>query len=200
MNQTYKKEDFQQLCELYREWNAKINVVSRKDIDFLFEHHILHSLAIREYLLRKGESLEGQEILDVGTGGGFPGVPLALTMPESHFVLCDSIGKKVKVAQAVAKEIGLKNVDCVNARAESLEGEYDWVVSRAVTSLENFYPFVKGKYRKGILYLKGGDVLSEISALCAHSSLSPDKFSVWNISEWLKDEYFAEKFVIEIRK
>src|SRR5574344_406416 len=143
----YKKEDFERLCELYRDWNSKINVVSRKDIDYLFEHHILHSLAIREYLLRKGESLEGQSILDVGTGGGCPGSPLALTMPQSHFTLCDSIGKKVRVAQAVAQEIGLKNVECVNARAESLEGTYDWVVSRAVTSLENFYPFVRGKYR-----------------------------------------------------
>ncbi len=200
MNQSYNKADFQRLCELYREWNSKINVVSRKDIDFLFEHHILHSLAIREYLCRKGESLEGLKILDVGTGGGFPGIPLAMTMPQSHFVLCDSIGKKVRVAQAVAQEIGLQNVECVNARAESLEGSYDWVVSRAVTSLENFYPFVKGKYRKGILYLKGGDVLSEISALCARHGLGADKFRLWNINEWLEDEYFAEKFVIEIRK
>ena len=196
----YNKEDFSKACELYKEWNAKINVVSRKDIDNIFEHHFLHSLAILEYLKQKGEPLEGLRILDVGTGGGFPGIPLAMTMPSCRFTLCDSIGKKILVARSVAESLGLENVDCVNARAESIEGEFDWVVSRAVTALTNFYPWVRGKYNKGILYLKGGDVLGEVSELCAKFRIDPAKISVWPISSFLEDEYFAEKFVIEIRK
>lgn len=139
-------------------------------------------------------------VLDVGTGGGFPGIPLAMEMPSCRFTLCDSIGKKIKVASAVADGLGLKNVTCVNARAESLEGEYDYVVSRAVTSLVNFFPWVKGRYKKSILYLKGGDVPEEISALQAKFGIPADKISIWPISDWLDDEYFSEKFVIEIRK
>lgn len=196
---TPEKKDFETACALYAEWNDKINVISRKDIDNLYEHHILHSLAILRFLELRGESLEGLEILDVGTGGGFPGIPLAMCMPESRFTLCDSIGKKVKVARAVADSLGLKNVECVNARAESLGRKFDWVVSRAVTSLENFYPWVAGCYRKGILYLKGGDVLSEISQMCAKYGVDPGKVSVWPVSNWLEDEYFNEKFVIQIK-
>lgn len=201
MNQKkYRREDFARACELYEEWNAKINVISRKDIDSVFEHHFLHSFSIFEYLISRGEPTEGLDILDVGTGGGFPGVPLAMIMPSCRFTLCDSIGKKVKVAQSVSDGLGLKNVTCVNARAESLDGEYDYVVSRAVTSLVNFYPWVKGKYKKSILYLKGGDVLEEISELCRKFGLSASQITVWPISNWLSDDYFAEKFVIEIRK
>lgn len=200
MSQIYKKEDFLKVCDLYRDWNAKINVVSRKDIDALYEHHILHSLSIVEYLKVKGESLDGLSFLDVGTGGGFPGIPLAMTLPSCRFTLCDSIGKKIKVASAVSEGLALENVTCVNARAESLDGIFDYVVSRAVTSLENFYPWVKGKYSKSILYLKGGDVLSEISSLQSKFRIPSDKFTLWPISAWLEDEYFNEKFVIEIRK
>lgn len=200
MSQIYKKEDFSKVCDLYRDWNAKINVVSRKDIDALYEHHILHSLSIVEYLKVKGESLDGLSFLDVGTGGGFPGIPLAMTLSSCRFTLCDSIGKKIKVASAVSEGLALENVTCVNARAESLDGIFDYVVSRAVTSLENFYPWVKGKYSKSILYLKGGDVLSEISSLQAKFRIPSDKFTLWPISAWLEDEYFNEKFVIEIRK
>lgn len=194
------KEDFSRACELYKEWNSKINVVSRKDIDNIYEHHFLHSLAILEYLKFIGEPVDGLSILDVGTGGGFPGIPLAMTMPSCHFTLCDSIGKKILVARSVAEGLGLENVECVNARAETVEGEFDWVVSRAVTTLVNFYPWVKGRYKKGILYLKGGDVLQEVSDLCAKYRLDPAKITVWPISSYLKDEYFAEKFVIDIRK
>lgn len=201
MNQKkYRREDFARACELYEEWNAKINVISRKDIDSVFEHHFLHSFSIFEYLISRGEPTEGLDILDVGTGGGFPGVPLAMIMPSCRFTLCDSIGKKVKVAQSVSDGLGLKNVTCVNARVESLDGEYDYVVSRAVTSLVNFYPWVKGKYKKSILYLKGGDVLEEISELCRKFGLSASQITAWPISNWLSDDYFAEKFVIEIRK
>ena len=194
------KDDFARMCELYREWNGKINVVSRKDIDYLFEHHILHSLAIQEYMSRRGLREDGFEVLDLGTGGGFPGIPLATVMPEAHFTLCDSIAKKIRVAQAVADDLKLDNVTCVNARAETLPGPYDWVVSRAVTSLDAFYPWVKGKFSRGILYLKGGDVTTEIAQMCAKCKVDPAKVSVWPINDWLKDDYFAEKFVIEIRK
>lgn len=182
--------------ELYKEWNEKINVISRKDIDNIYEHHFLHSLAIGEY----HPFMPGETVLDVGTGGGFPGIPLAIKFPETRFTLCDSIGKKIKVAQAVADGIGLKNVTCVNARAESLEGTYDYVVSRAVTSLVNFYPWVKDKYDKGILYLKGGDVNEEISDLMAKFHLKKGSVHTWRVDSWLQDEYFAEKFVIHIEK
>ncbi len=189
------------MIALYREWNERINVVSRKDIDALYEHHILHSLAIAEYLHRYYPgAFNGAQILDLGTGGGFPGIPLATEFPLAHFTLCDSIGKKVKVAQAVADGLGLQNVTCVNARAESLAGPFDWVVSRAVTSLDNFYPWVKGKFRRSILYLKGGDVNAEIAELVRKCRVEPAKIRTWRVDEWLKDEYFAEKFVIEIGK
>ena len=200
MNRMPEKEQFAKACALYAEWNGKINVISRKDIDNLYEHHVLHSLAIREFLERTGQLRPGLKILDVGTGGGFPGIPLAITMPYCSFTLCDSIGKKVKVAEAVARELGLQNVSCINARAESIAGEFDWVVSRAVTSLETFYPWVRGKFREGILYLKGGDINPEIAIMCARCKVDPAKVSAWPIDEWLNDEYFAEKFVIQIRK
>lgn len=200
---TFEKERFAGAVELWKEWNDKINVVSRKDIDNLYEHHILHSLAICQYLSVNGFSGTGNQaesFLDVGCGGGFPGVPLAMVMPEAEFTLCDSIGKKVKVAQAVADGLGLKNVKCVNARAEALPGQFDWVISRAVTSLDNFYPWVKGKFRKGILYLKGGDVNEEIAVMCRKCGVNPSKVSVWPIRDWLEDDYFSEKFVIHVRK
>ena len=186
------EQDFAQAVALWREWNGRINVISRKDEDNIFAHHILHSLAI--------PSEAKESILDVGCGGGFPGIPLAMVMPEAKFTLCDSIGKKVKVAQAVADGLGLKNVECVNARAESLAGEWDWVVSRAVTSLENFYPWVKGRFRNSILYLKGGDIDAEIAALQKKYHVPAANIRTWRIDSWLKDEYFAEKFVIEIGK
>ena len=195
------QEEYAPMIALYREWNERINVVSRKDIDSLYEHHILHSLAIAEYVRRfYPGGFDGASVLDVGTGGGFPGIPLATEFPQAQFTLCDSIGKKIKVAQAVADGLGLQNVRTVNARAESLPETFDWVVSRAVTTLDNFYPWVKGKYRRSILYLKGGDINAEISELVRKCKVDPKKIRAWRVDEWLKDEYFAEKFVIEIGK
>lgn len=214
------EQDFAQAIALWREWNGRINVISRKDEDGIFAHHILHSLAIAEYMelfypvipstakeskakdpsFARDATEGSKSILDVGCGGGFPGIPLAMVMPEAKFTLCDSIGKKVKVAQAVADGLGLKNVECVNARVESLQGQWDWIVSRAVTSLENFYPWVKGRFRNSILYLKGGDIDSEIAALQRKFHIPDANIRTWRIDSWLKDEYFAEKFVIEIGK
>jgi len=194
------KELFAGAVALWTEWNEKINVVSRKDIGNLYEHHVLHSLAIAEYLSVTGRSFGGSSVLDLGCGGGFPGIPLAMVSPEASFTLCDSIGKKVSVARAVSEGLGLKNVVCVNARAESLPGPFDWVVSRAVTSLDNFYPWVKGKFNNSILYLKGGDVNLEISDLVRKCRVNPDRISVWPVSSWLKDEYYDGKYVVEIRK
>lgn len=193
---------FEAMEPLYREWNDRINVISRKDIDCLYEHHVLHSLAIASYVRRNcpGKWTQGLSVLDLGTGGGFPGIPLAIMFPSVSFTLCDSIGKKVRVASEVASALGLKNVTTVNARAESLPGPFDFVVSRAVTSLENFYPWVKGKFKDSILYLKGGDVNDEISALLSRSRLKPSQIHCWEIESWLKDEYFKEKFVIQIEK
>lgn len=200
-------EQFCAMEALYRDWNAKINVISRKDIDELYRHHVLHSLAIACYLKTQKPEIYarmhnegGDKILDLGTGGGFPGIPLAVIFPKVHFTLCDSIGKKIMVATEVAKSLGLENVNTVNARAESLDEEFDYVVSRAVTALENFLPWVKGKYSRSILYLKGGDLVGEIATAMGRFKLPKGSVCTWNIGSYIKDEYFSEKFVIEIVK
>ena len=202
-------EQFRKMEELYRDWNSKINVVSRKDIDQLYRHHVLHSLGIAAYLKTqmpdvydrlRGEGVYSAalplKILDLGTGGGFPGIPLAVMFPKAEFTLCDSIGKKIIVATEVSRGLDLKNVKTVNARAESLPETFDYVVSRAVTSLDNFMPWVKGKYTDGILYLKGGDLAEEISS--AH--LRKGSVHIWPISSWTDDPFFETKQVIYIEK
>ena len=139
-------QQFNRLPELYNYWNNQINVISRKDIDLLFERHVLHSLGIAKVIT----FLPGESVLDVGTGGGFPGIPLAILFPETQFYLVDSIGKKIKVVQEVAKALGLKNVRASHNRAEEIKEKFDFVVSRAVTRLNEFYPWVKGKFKSGI--------------------------------------------------
>lgn len=202
-------EQFRKMEDLYRDWNSKINVVSRKDIDELYRHHVLHSLGIAAYIKTHMpdvyDHLRGEgpysaalplKILDLGTGGGFPGIPLAVMFPHADFTLCDSIGKKIIVATEVSKGLELKNVKTVNARAESLPETFDYVVSRAVTSLDNFMPWVKGKYTDGILYLKGGDLTEEI----ASARLPKGSVKTWAISDWTDDPFFETKQVIFIRK
>lgn len=206
-------EQFRAVEGLYREWNAKINVVSRKDIDELYRHHVLHSLGIAAYLKvqmpdvydrLRGEGpysvTEPLKILDLGTGGGFPGIPLAIMFPHAAFTLCDSIGKKITVATEVAKGLGLANVKTVNARAESLPETFDYIVSRAVTSLDNFMPWVKGKYTEGILYLKGGDLTEEISTAMARHRMRKGCIRLWSISSWTDDPFFETKHVIHIER
>ena len=206
-------EQFKKMEALYREWNSKINVVSRKDIDQLYRHHVLHSLCIAAFLKREMpdvyEHMRGDgpyslaeplKVLDLGTGGGFPGIPLSVIFPHAEFTLCDSIGKKITVATEVYQGLGLKNVKTVNARAESLGENFDYIVSRAVTSLDNFMPWVKGKYSKGILYLKGGELSEEIGAAVKKMKMRADSIHMWSISEWTDDPFFEEKKVIYIEK
>ena len=204
-------EQFRKMDGLYREWNAKINVVSRKDIDELYRHHVLHSLGIAAYIKTnmpdiydrlRGEGpysiAEPLKILDLGTGGGFPGIPLAVMFRGAEFTLCDSIGKKIIVATEVYKGLDLKNVQTVNARAETLPVTFDYVVSRAVTSLDNFLPWVKGKFSEGILYLKGGDLAEEISTAMSKYRLRKGSVSVWPISNWTSDPFFETKQVVYV--
>jgi 16S rRNA (guanine527-N7)-methyltransferase len=190
-----QKQQFAQLGELYATWNAQINVISRTDIDNLYEKHILHSLAIAKIVDFK----DFTEILDVGTGGGFPGIPLAILFPNCQFHLIDSIGKKIKVVNEVAQALGLENVKAEQIRAEQVEGEYDFIVSRAVTRLLPFYGWVKGKininnYNKlqnGILYLKGGDLKEEIKEF-------GKKTKVYELSNFYEEEFFETKMVVHV--
>lgn len=190
-----QKQQFAQLGELYATWNAQINVISRADIDNLYEKHILHSLAIAKVVDFK----DFTEILDVGTGGGFPGIPLAILFPNCQFLLVDSIGKKIKVVNEVATALGLENIRAEQMRAELVEGEFDFVVSRAVTRLLPFYGWVKGKininnYNKlknGILYLKGGDLKEELKEL-------GKKSRVFELSDYFTEEFFETKMVVYV--
>ena len=206
-------EQFRKMESLYRDWNSKINVISRKDIDELYRHHVLHSLGIAAYIRTqmpdvydrlRGEGpfsiAEPYNILDLGTGGGFPGIPLAVIFPHARFTLCDSIGKKITVATEVYKGLGLTNVKTVNARAESLDETFNYVVSRAVTALENFLPWVKGKYSDGILYLKGGDLAEEVSTAMAKYKLRKGSVHIWPISSWTSDPFFETKQVVFVEK
>ena len=188
-------EQIRRLQDLYAFWNSQINVISRKDIENLYINHVLHSLSIAKLV-----SFENQTtILDVGTGGGFPGIPLAILFPNADFHLIDSIGKKVKVAQNIAQELELSNVECTQIRAEELKNEYDFVVSRAVTSLPIFYNWVKKKIASksfnsitnGILYLKGGNVNEEIEQIPCQAVSYP-------VNIWFKEDYFLEKYIVHI--
>lgn len=191
-----QQQQYQQLPELYNFWNNQINVVSRKDIDSLLERHVLHSLGIAKVM----PFLPGETVLDVGTGGGFPGVPLAVMFPQTQFYLVDSIGKKIKVVNEVAKAIGLTNLKAEHTRAEQVPGKFDFVVSRAVTQLKDFYPWVKGKFNKesknslpnGILYLKGGDLSQEI----AESKLAVKQYY---LKDYFTGEFFETKQVIHVK-
>jgi 16S rRNA (guanine527-N7)-methyltransferase len=189
-----QKEQFKQLQALYQDWNVKINVVSRKDIDELYLRHVLHSLGIAKIQ----PFLPGSQVLDVGTGGGFPGIPLAILFPDVQFHLVDSIGKKIKVVDEVVAGLGLKNVETTNARVETVSGKYDFIVSRAVAQMETFVHWVNGKIAKkskhdrknGILYLKGGDLTEELRFF--------PKATVYPLSDIFKEDFFETKSVVHL--
>ena len=189
-----QKNQFVQLEALYQDWNSKINVISRKDIDELYVKHVLHSLAIAK--IQKFES--GTFVLDVGTGGGFPGIPLAILFPETRFYLIDVILKKVNVVKAVAEALELKNVKAEQMRAENVKGDFDFIVSRAVTNMPDFVSWIKDKIKKqqkhelknGILYLKGGDLTEELAAF--------PNAKEYNITDFFEGEFFETKKVVHL--
>ncbi len=197
---------FEALEALYKEWNSQINVISRKDIEELYKHHVLHALCIALYLKFNKTKIyhkllsEGAEILDLGTGGGFPGIPLAILFPKCRFTLCDSVGKKIIVAKAVSSSLGLNNTTCVHGRAEELKQEFQYVVSRAVSSLDKFYPWVKDKFTDNIFYLKGGDIIEELSSLMQKFKLNKNNVSTWKIDSYIDDSYFINKMIVDISK
>lgn len=191
-----QKDQFTQLGELYAWWNARINVISRKDFDNFYLHHVLHSLAIAKIVQFK----DFTEIMDVGTGGGFPGIPLAIMFPEANFYLVDSIGKKVKVVKEVAESLGLKNVDAEQIRVEQVYRTFDFITSRAVSNLPDFikwtgYKFHKKSFNKlknGILYLKGGDITEELNAVKKY------KKKVYKLPEYFYEPFFETKKLVHI--
>ncbi len=187
-----QKEQFARLGPLYAEWNERINVISRKDIEALYLRHVLHSLGIAKVQ----PFLPGSRVLDIGTGGGFPGIPLAILFPETEFVLVDSIGKKIKVVSEVARELGLENVEAIHGRAEKQKGQFDFVVSRAVTNMSDFVKWTRNKFSKesrhplsnGILYLKGGDLREELKPF--------PKAVIYPLSEYFEEDFFETKKVV----
>jgi 16S rRNA (guanine527-N7)-methyltransferase len=189
-----QKEQFQNLAALYQDWNAKINVISRKDIHELYTKHVLHSLAIA-----KIQPFEpGTYVLDVGTGGGFPGIPLAILFPETRFYLIDVIAKKINVVKAVAESLNLKNIKAEQMRAENVKGDFDFIVSRAVTNMPDFVSWINDKIKKtnkhelknGILYLKGGDLTEELATF--------PKATEYNISDFFDNAFFETKKVVHL--
>ncbi len=190
-----QKQQFEKLQELYNEWNSKINVISRKDMDSLYEKHILHSLGIAKVM----EFAPGTKVLDVGTGGGFPGIPLAILFPKVEFTLVDSIGKKITVVKEVSSGVGLKNITAIHGRAEDVKEKFHFVVSRAVTQMPVFLRWLKGKFEKeqfnskhnGVLYLKGGDLSEELAGL---------KTEIFDLKNYFEGEFFETKKVVYLSK
>ena len=190
-----QKEQFAQLGPLYEEWNAQINVISRKDLDCLYERHVLHSLSIAKFISFK----KGAKLMDLGCGGGFPGIPLAILFPEVSFVMIDSIGKKIKVVQAVADALGLKNVEAYHMRAEKVKGQFDFVITRAVAPMMELVKWSRKKISKvqqhdletGIIALKGGDLSQELASW-------GNRKSMVNLPDYYKEDFFETKKIIHV--
>ncbi|KFF10476.1 16S rRNA methyltransferase [Chryseobacterium soli] len=188
-------EQFTSLESLYHEWNEKINVISRKDMESLYEKHILHSLGVAKVMAFE----PGTRVLDIGTGGGFPGIPLAILFPETEFTLVDSIGKKITVVNAVAEGAGLKNVKAIHGRAEKVKEKFHFVVSRAVTQMPEFLKWLKGKFEKeqinskhnGVLYLKGGELAEELAGI---------KCEIYSLKNYFDEDFFDTKKVVYVSK
>ena len=191
-----QKEQYNLLKDLYLDWNAKINVISRKDMEQFYEHHVLHSLAIAKYF----EMLPGMTVMDLGTGGGFPGIPLAILFPQTEFYLIDGTGKKIMVVNAVKEAIGLENVVAEHKRAEEVKDKFDVITGRAVMTLPEIANLAGNKLRirgdveaGGIMYLKGGDLTEEISKLNRYW-----RYKQVSVGKWFKEEYFEEKYVVHL--
>lgn len=190
-----QKDQFAELETLYKDWNEKINVISRKDTDSLYEKHILHSLGIAKVM----QFADNTKVLDIGTGGGFPGIPLAILFPNAQFTLVDSIGKKITVVKGVAESLGLKNVTAHHMRAEQLKEKFHFVVSRAVTQMPVFLTWLRGKFEKeqfnpkhnGVLYLKGGDLGEELAGL---------RCEIFQLKNYFEEEFFDTKKVVYLSK
>lgn len=190
-----QKDQFAELETLYKDWNEKINVISRKDTDSLYEKHILHSLGIAKIM----EFADNTKVLDIGTGGGFPGIPLAILFPNAQFTLVDSIGKKITVVKGVAESLGLKNVTAHHMRAEQLKEKFHFVVSRAVTQMPVFLTWLRGKFEKeqfnpkhnGVIYLKGGDLGEELAGI---------KCEIFQLKNYFEEEFFDTKKVVYLSK
>jgi len=180
-------EQFSKLEDLYHEWNEKINVISRKDMESLYEKHILHSLGIAKVM----EFAPGTRVLDIGTGGGFPGIPLAILFPETEFTLIDSIGKKITVVQAVAEGVGLQNINAIHGRAEKLKEKFHFVVSRAVTQMPEFEKEQFNPKHNGVLYLKGGELAEELAGI---------RCEIFNLKNYFDEEFFDTKKVVYVSK
>ena len=188
-------KQFERLKDLYEEWNQQINVISRKDTENFYERHVLHSLGLAKIIRFQKTS----EILDVGTGGGFPGIPMAIIFPDVKFTLVDSIGKKIKVVNEISAALGLKNVTGLHLRAEDVKGDFDFVISRAVTQMPIFINYVRNKIKKernnklknGILYLKGGDLKEEMKSV-------KYRYKEYNLSSFFKEEFFETKKIIHV--
>ena len=189
-----QKKQFELLDELYKDWNDKINVISRRDLDFLYLKHVLHSLSIAKVVEFEPQA----HILDVGTGGGFPGIPLAIFFPKTYFHLIDSVGKKIKVVESIANKLKLENVKCEQIRAEKINDKYDFVISRAVTGMPIFVDWIKKNIKtesthdieNGILYLKGGDLENELKSF--------QKKTIYDLSKYFKDSFFETKKLVHI--
>jgi 16S rRNA (guanine527-N7)-methyltransferase len=191
-----QKNQIEKLLKVYTYWNAQINVISRKDLDAFYERHVLHSLAIAKIITFAPTT----NILDIGTGGGFPGIPLAILFPECNFILVDSIGKKVKVVQEVASELGINNVTAIKSRAEDIEGKFDFIVSRAVTEMPKFLTWTKDKFstkqknelKNGILYLKGGDLTEEMKGI-------KKEINYFELKNIFKEDFFDTKKIVYLK-
>jgi 16S rRNA (guanine527-N7)-methyltransferase len=187
-------KQFAMLEDLYKDWNSKINIISRKDIDALYVRHVLHSLAIAKIIKFKPKT----KILDVGTGGGFPGIPLAILFPETDFLLIDAIQKKIKVVQEISTSLELKNVKAVQVRADKVNGEFDFIVSRAVTKMDSFVKWIRKKIKKkqintiknGVLYLKGGDLTEEL--------INFQNATIYKISDFFTEDFFETKMIVHL--
>jgi len=191
-----KIDKLKALEQLYSYWNDRINVISRKDFDNFYTHHVLHSLAIAKYIDFKPNT----NILDIGTGGGFPGLPLAILFDNVNFTLIDSIGKKIKVVEEISAALEINNIKAIHTRAENIEGRFDFVLSRAVTKLDRFLPWIENKISKtskhkienGLIYLKGGDIKEELAAI-------NKKYSIKSISDYFNEDFFKTKLIVHVK-